>query len=148
MKISYAIAIQKPAADVFPWIADPEKAMQWQTNVKGGQIITSTPNKIGTTFVETIAEAGGSLEMRGEITQYVENELIGFHLESRIHAVDVQYIVAADQDCSRVSVDSTIKWKFPMNALSFLLGKKMESGIMQQLETEFTILKQLCENSI
>jgi len=35
MKITYAIDIACEPEDVFPWIAEPEKAMLWQTGVKG-----------------------------------------------------------------------------------------------------------------
>ena len=34
MRINYNIEISKPAEEVFLWIAEPEKAMQWQKNVK------------------------------------------------------------------------------------------------------------------
>jgi hypothetical protein len=35
MRIMYENEILKPPKAVFPWIAEPEKAIQWQKNVKG-----------------------------------------------------------------------------------------------------------------
>jgi hypothetical protein len=93
MNISYEKEIFQSPEIVFPWIADPEKAMKWQKNVQGGEIIINKPDIIGTTFKEIIQEDGNHLEMHGIITKYVKNKIIGFHLVSRIHEFDVCYSV-------------------------------------------------------
>ncbi len=120
--------------------------MQWQKNVKHGEILVRTPQMVGTTFKETIEENGRSLEMRGEITQYAENSLIAFHLESRIHAVDVGYTVEGVDGQTRVSVLAGIRWKFPMNVVSLFLRRKMERELAGQLDAELRDLKTICEN--
>ena len=74
MRIVYENVISQPPEIVFPWIAEPEKAMKWQKNVKSGEIIINNPEVIGTTFKEIIVEDGNSLEMYGTITKYVRNK--------------------------------------------------------------------------
>ena len=37
MRITYENEILQSPEIVFPWIAEPEKAMKWQKNVKGDQ---------------------------------------------------------------------------------------------------------------
>jgi uncharacterized protein YndB with AHSA1/START domain len=145
MNIEHEIEISKPPELVFPWISDPDKAMQWQKNVKGGEILVETPDKIGTTFKETIEEDGNELEMHGSITEYVEGKLIGFHIESRIHTFDVRYSVKEIEGGSEVSTEINIRWKFPMNVMSLFIGKKMEATLLEGIETEFRALKQICE---
>ena len=145
MNIEHGIEISRPPEQVFPWIADPDKAMQWQKNVKGGEILVETPDKIGTTFKETIEEDGNELEMHGSITEYVEGKLIGFHIESRIHTFDVRYSVKEIEEGSEVSTEINIRWKFPMNVMSLFIGKKMEATLLEGIETEFRALKQICE---
>lgn len=145
MNIEFEIEIAQPPEVVFPWIADPDKAKQWQKNVKGEEILVETPEKIGTTFKETIEEDGNVLEMHGRITEYIEGKLIGFHIESRIHAFDVRYTVeAAGANCV-VSTAVNIRWKFPMNIISLFIGKKMEASLLEGIESEFLDLKQICE---
>jgi len=146
MRITYAINIMCKPEDVFPWVAEPEKALLWQSGVSGGEIIKETPDKIGTTFTEKMEEDGNCLEMKGVITDYRRNELIAFHLESRIHRVDVSYTIAGDVDKSTFSMDSTIHWKFPLNIASFFIGNKMKENILQQTRAEFAELKRLCES--
>ena len=145
MNIEHGIEISRPPEQVFPWIADPDKAMQWQKNVKGGEILIETPEKIGTTFKETIEEDGSELEMHGRITEYVEGDRIGFHIESRIHEFDVIYVVKKTAKGSKVSTKIDIRWKFPMNVMSLFIGKKMEATLLEGIETEFRALKQICE---
>ena len=145
MRIKYENEILKPPEIVFPWISDPEKAMEWQKNVKGGEIIVNRPEIIGTTFSEVIEEAGNRLEMYGIITKYEKNRTIGFHIESKIHEFDVSYSVEEMDKATKISVEAIIKWKFPMNVISFFIRKKMEKGLIEQIGSEILDLKRICE---
>jgi len=147
MRITYANEILKPPEFVFPWIAEPDKAMQWQKKVKGGEVIINRPEVIGTTFKEEIEEGGNSLEMYGVITKYIRNQIIEFHLESKIHKVDVSYSVEELNKTTKIIVDARIKWKFPFNLLSLFIGNKMKKGIAEQMESEILELKRICETS-
>ena len=147
MRITYANEILKPPEFVFPWIAEPDKAMQWQKNVKGGEVIINRPEVIGTTFKEEIEEGGNSLEMYGVITKFIRNQIIEFHLESKIHKLDVSYSVEELNKTTKIIVDARIKWKFPINLLSIFIGNKMKKGIAEQMESEILELKRICETS-
>jgi len=145
MRIVYEAQIMRPPQLVFPWIAEPERAMKWQKNVKEGEIIVEKPEIIGTTFREVIEEDGNTLEMHGIITKYVENRMMGFHLASRIHEFDVDYSLEEDGQNTRIRIEATIRWKFPMSLISLFIRKKMERTLMKQLESEVQDLKNLCE---
>ena len=145
MRITYENEILQPPEIVFPWIEDPEKAMKWQKNVKGGEIIINKPEIIGTTFKEVIEEDGKSLEMYGIITKYIKNKIIGFHIKSKIHGFDISYSVEEINKATKISIEAIIKWKFPMNIISLFIGKKMEKRIVKQLESEILDLKRICE---
>ena len=144
MRITCATEILKPPDFVFPWIAEPDKAMQWQKNVKGGEIIIDKPEVIGTTFKEEIEEGRKSLEMYGVITKFIKDQIIEFHLESKIHKVDVSYSVEGNKT-TKIMVDARINWKFPMNLLSVFIGNKMKLSITDQMESEILELKRICE---
>jgi len=146
MNIHYSIEILSPPEMVFPWIAEPEKAMMWQKNVKGAEIIHKTPEMIGTTFTETLDENGNILEMQGMITQYTHNKIIGFHLNSKIHELDVSYSVEKINDATRLTIEAIINWKFPMNIVSLFIKRKLEAGLVTQIESEVLELKKICES--
>ncbi len=147
MKINASIDILCRPEKVFPWIDNPDKAMRWQKGVKSGEIIKETPQRIGTTFREEMEEDGKSLVMQGEITNFVPDKLISFHLESKIHAVDVRYWVTGDAEKSTLYVESEIKWKFPVNIAALFFGNKIKTKILQQQKSELTELKHLCETA-
>ena len=104
MRVTCENVILKPPQIVFPWIAEPDKAMKWQKNVKGGEVLISKPGMVGTTFKETVAVNGRSLDMYGTITEYAENKVIAFHLESRIHTVHVSYSLEDTNRQTRISI--------------------------------------------
>ena len=83
--------------------------------------------------------------MYGIITKYIKNKIIGFHLESKIHEFDVSYSVEEINMATKISIEAIIKWKFPMNIISLFIGKKMEKGLIKQLESEILDLKRICE---
>lgn len=145
MKITLSVDIYRRPEEVFPWIAEPDKAMRWQKGVKETEIIKETPEKIGTTFKEVMEENGNRLVMYGEITDYIQDRFISFHLESKIHRVDVSYSIVWDGGKSVFTVESTIHWKFLMNIASLIIGRRIKDGILRQTESEFAELKRLCE---
>jgi hypothetical protein len=146
MRIKYSKEILKSPEMVFPWIAEPEKAMKWQKNVKGGEIIIKTPEMIGTTFTEVIEEDGNILEMQGMITKYKKNKIIGFHLQSKIHEFDVSYTMEEVNKATKLTIEAIITWKFPMNIISLFIRRKMEEGLIRQIESEVLELKRICES--
>ncbi|MBM3124125.1 MAG: hypothetical protein FJZ87_03515 [Chloroflexi bacterium] len=146
MRISYEHVISKPPEAVFPWIAEPDKAMTWQKDVKGGEVLVDTPEVVGTTFREVVEEDGNSLEMHGTITKYVVNEIIGFHLESKIHEFDVSYSLEELDGKTKFKIDANIRWKFPMNVISLLIGKRIKENLVKKLESETLELKKVCES--
>lgn len=145
MRIAYEDEIAKPAEVIFPWIAEPEKAMKWQKNVKGGEVIVDKPEIVGTTFREVIEENGNTLEMRGTITQYVKNSSMGFHIVSKIHEFDVSYSLEPNGENTRIKIEAATRWKFPMSIISLFMRKKMAHNLTAELESEVLQLKNICE---
>lgn len=145
MEIHCLIEILKPPECIFPWIAEPEKAMQWQKSVKSGEIIINKPEIIGTTFKEEIEEKGKRLVMSGEITDHQKNRKIQFHLKSKIHELDVSYTLFKKNGSTQLTMDAIIHWRFPMNIMCLIMGKRIKTGILRQMESELLDLKQKCE---
>jgi hypothetical protein len=144
MKVIYEDEISQTPEVVFPWIADPSKAMKWQKNVKSEEIIKSNPEIIGTTFKEVIEEDGKTLEMYGTIIQYERDKIIGFNIESKIHNFEVSYVLEAIGKKTKLSIETNIQWKFPMNVICILMHKKIVERLKKQLELEVKDLQNLC----
>ncbi len=145
MKINLHIDIQSTPEYVFSWIDDPEKARMWQNGITEGEILLETPGRVGTRFREVISDEGGELEMEGVITAFEPGRLLSMHLESRLHTVDVTHTVEALPSGARCKQDASIHWKFPVNIMIFLQGKKLREKIISQSQGELEKLKQFCE---
>jgi uncharacterized protein YndB with AHSA1/START domain len=145
MDIKASIEISKSPELVFPWLGKPEKAKQWQSNVKT-ELLENIEYEIGTTFTEIVEENGKSIKLEGVITKYKINKEIAFHLKSKIHELDVEYKIELNKEHSIVEVNANIIWKFPMKLLEFVIGSKMKEGIKSQLNNELYKMKFLCEN--
>jgi len=122
--------------------------MKWMTSVARGEILHETPERIGTTFREVVEEDGSGVELQGVITGFKPNQLISFHLNSRVNIVDVEYYVEAIPNGTRLTQNANVRWKFPVNVISLFIGKKMRQTISTQSQKEFEKLKELCESGI
>lgn len=145
MRITHEESFSCGPAALFAWLEEPEKAMTWMKSVARTAIIHRSENKIGTTFLETIQDDKGSLEMRGTITGFQKDRLIAFHLDSPVNSLDIEYKTEPTSGGTRLGVASTIRWKFPVSVLSVMIGKKMRTGILAQLKSELSELRRLCE---
>ncbi len=46
---------------------------------------------------------------------------------------------------SQLLMESNIDWKFPLNIMSIMIGRKIKAGILKQTESEFAEFKRLYE---
>lgn len=145
MKISYTIEIHNTSKQVFFWLEDPNRAKQWMTNVTNYKIINETPDKIGTTFTETIEENGRELEMQGELTDFIQNQKLSFYLESDIHIVKVEFILKEIDNITLLTQNAKIHFKGFMKVMIFLFGYFIKKKIINQTRKELNNLKSLCE---
>lgn len=145
MKISATIDIKSTPQVVFGWLENPDKAREWMASVSEGEILRETPERVGTTFREVVADEGGSIEMYGLITGFEPDRSIAFHLESKVNVVDVEYEIVEKDEGVHLKYHADIRWKFPMNVISLFIGQKIRQNIMNQLSGELNQLKELCE---
>ena len=131
--------------EIFSWIDDPEKALLWQKNVKSAEVIVETQERIGTKFKEEIEEDEKRLIIYSEITGYIKNKSISFHLRSKIHKVIVKYSLGGNTKLTRVTLESVIKWMFPMNIECLFIGNKIKNNISQKTRSDLGELKVICE---
>lgn len=145
MHLAFEVDIGSDLETVFSWLATPEKAKIWMTSVSETEIIDEKPGMVGTTFRERVEEGGGGIDMRGSVTAFAQDRQISFHLESRVHRLDVDYRVGVVGDLVRLTVTSDVPWRFPVNVASVFFGGTIKRKIVEQSEQELARLKELCE---
>jgi carbon monoxide dehydrogenase subunit G len=145
MKLSFAIDIENPPEEVFPWIKDLEKAKEWMTSVSEGEMLSGDPNTVGSTFREVIRDQNGETELHGVVTGFQENEMISFHLSGKYNTVDVEFRLEKIGEQTRVTQTADIRWRSFMKVMVIFLGGRIKKEITAQSQREFAALKTLCE---
>lgn len=147
MKITNTIEIKAPAATVFYWLEDPERAMKWMTSVSRSEVVHDAPGKVGTTFREYVEESGRGLEMRGVITAWEENARLAFHLESDFNVTDVDFTLAEQNGVTQLIQSAEVQFKGALKIMSLFFGAAFIKRIKSQAQEEFVKLKELCETN-
>ena len=145
MKLTFTIDIESSPEEVFYWIKDPERAREWMTGVSETEMLSGTPNTVGSTFREVVRDQNGETEMHGVVTGYQENESISFHLSGDYNTVDVEFRLEKIGERTRVIQNADIRWRSFMKVMSILLGQRIRKEITAQSQKEFAKLKDLCE---
>ncbi|MBP8000246.1 MAG: SRPBCC family protein [Chloroflexi bacterium] len=145
MKISHAIEIHNTPEKVFHWLNNPKRAMSWMASVAKTEILHETPDMVGTTFREIVAENGQETELYGVVTDYRPNQLIAFHLSGKFNVVDVAYYLEGIANGTRLTQRADIRFKAFLKLLSILIGPILKKNLMAQSQKEFARLKELCE---
>ncbi|MDJ0754473.1 MAG: SRPBCC family protein [Ardenticatenaceae bacterium] len=145
MKLSHTIDIFATPAQVFFWLEDPDRAVQWMTSVTQTEIFHRTSNRIGTTFRETVTENGRSTELRGVITDFSQNKRLGFFLEGDFNTVQVEFVLQQMGTFTRLTQTAAVHFKGFLRLISLFWGPRFKRSILSQMQEELEALKLVCE---
>ena len=145
MKIANSIEIHATRQVVFSWLEAPDRAKHWMTSVSKTEMISETPERIGTTFRETVEENGRGTELHGVITDFVPNRRLSFHLEGKYNTVDVTYALQESGQDTLLSQTADVHFKGWLRIMGILLAPAFKKKVLDQAKTEFAALKTLCE---
>ena len=138
------VRIDRPVAEVFRWIADPDLASRWQPDVTAYEITRRTEGMVGTEFVETLTGRGGTAELRGRVVAYRSDELIEFDLDGAGVRVHARYTVEPTSTGTVVGADVAVD---PARRVPALLRPFVRLRMRRQLGRELDRLQRLCETA-
>jgi len=145
LKLDTTVDINNTPENVFDWIRSPEHARQWMTSVTETEILEEHPGMVGTTFRERVQENGRSTELFGEITGYVPDQMISFHLEGRYNEASVVFHVHRIDSGTRVTQSARLKFKSFSRIMMIFGSIILKRKILKQMQRELGALKELCE---
>lgn len=141
VRIAESVTLGCAPSTAFEWIADPQRAAQWQLGVLEYEVTHATPEVVGTTFREVVGDDKGRVELHGEVTAYVPDSLMEFAVSGRGLRVLARYVVTPHPEGSQLDVVSDVRLGGP---LSFLLAPFARGNAAKQLRTELARLRALC----
>lgn len=78
VNVNVSTVINRPAADVFAFVANFENHPKWETDFQEVKQLTSTSGGIGTTYQCLLKFPGQTATSKFEITEYVLNHKIAY----------------------------------------------------------------------
>ena len=146
MKITHTVEIERQPASVFPWLDDPAKATAWMSSVSRTEILHRTPDLVGTTFRETVADENGSTELEGVVTACRPSQEIAFHLDGQFNEVAVEYRLEEIANGTRLTMRAEVHFKGALKVLSYMMWPLFKRKVLDQFRRECAELKRLCES--
>ena len=138
------IEIQRPAQDVFSWLDDSEKAIQWLSGLEEIVPITEGGNRVGAQAKHVYVENGRRIEMVEETLAYEPNRHVTLRGVSESFTMTAEYTLTPKGDATVLALTSETQFKSrPMRLLSPLLAGFSNRRIMKDLQK----LKSLVENA-
>ena len=122
--------IDAPVEIVFLYLEDSDRLKRWVPNLVEDESIVETPEKTGSKFRQVFLERGKTMEMTGEITDYVENEVVRVIMAGDMFGLDVGYrLKSLSEAQTEVTQETQIKFKGLMKFVApiFVMLSKISS---------------------
>ena len=77
-RIAEQIVVDRPAADVFALVSDPESDPRWRSDVRSVERLSGEPSAPGTVYRQRVAALGGSADALVEVAEIEPGRSITF----------------------------------------------------------------------
>jgi uncharacterized protein YndB with AHSA1/START domain len=143
VQIQNSIDINRPVNEVFRFVTDPLTTHQWQKNIVQTEILTPTPQDVGTQVREVRRIGSSESSAIWEVTAYDPPVLQAYRYPHGFGPFQQhgQTTFAAIPGGTRLHFIAVIAARFPLNLLLPFLAKVMQ----QQNQKNFLALKQALE---
>ena len=138
------IEIQRPAEDVFSWLDDDEKALQWLDGLEEIVHLTEGGNRVGAQAKHIYTENGRRFEMVEETLVYEPNRHVKIRGESDAFTMTAEYTLTPKGNATLLDLTSEIQFK---SGLMRLLMPLLAGVSKRRVMTDLQRLKSLVENA-
>ncbi len=91
MEIERSITINRPVAQVFAFVSNPENNKQWQPEVIEHKMVSEGPMALGSKMRHVSKFMGRRIESNLDINEFVPNQKIAFHVTSGTLPYTIHY---------------------------------------------------------
>lgn len=102
--IEHSVVINRPLEDVFAYLVDIEKQLQWQAGLLKSEVTSRGPMGVGTTYLQVGQLIGHTIEWNSEVTEYTPNRILSFRSVAGSFTIRGRVTFEAIQGSARVSI--------------------------------------------
>ena len=146
MFLSVEILIDAPASNVFPWLNDFDRQLQWIPYLVSVEIIQETPTKIGTRFRQHYRINEKEFDVLGEITEYQQDKLIASDCYMKEYSmISVYRLQSKGYAQTLLTYETLIQYKGFVKLVSLILKPILKPLLTRQTKGSLSSLKEHCE---
>ena len=146
MKLQGSIEIDTPPEKVWPFLIEPENILEWNFPLEEFEF-TSKHSGVGATFYYVEEMPRGTMKLHFEITEWVENERIVFHMTTGEFLKDDEQswiLERTPSGCRFIFLENAV---FPYGIIGRFLGMFARIGSQSNVKKMLAKLKNLAEKS-
>jgi carbon monoxide dehydrogenase subunit G len=103
VKTEASVTIRRQPEDIFPYLSDPEKFLQWSA-LKTMKPLTAGPAGLGSRFAQSMSILGQNFEGESEVVAYDPPKLIALKGTSGPIQVEYRYTLTPTADGTKLDV--------------------------------------------
>ncbi len=135
-----SIHLNCPPRDVFAFLVDSQKLLEWQSDLVESEILTQGPLRAGSRFREIRRMGPRETEIRGEISEFASDRLLATHTETKPEA-GVRYVLEPEDGGTRLHYELSVKAMGMMRLMQPMISRSIQKGTEANLQK----LRQLVE---
>lgn len=132
-----SIEIDRPAPEVFPWLLEPEKRLQWVAGLRSSEPLDET------SFREVVQEAGRRIEARATVVRQEPPHALDVAMTGRGFEARVEHRLSEREGKTRL----TSSFDLELGGLGRFAGPLVGRQTQRSLEQSLGRLKELLEAS-
>ena len=141
LRAETSVHIDRPPADVFAFIADPENLHRWDPAIRSVRLAEPGPVRTGSRLVVVAEEGGRAATVEGRVTELEPDRLFG--VAATFSGVPVRLRWRLEPDGSGTTV--TAQGEADVGGLLALAGGVIKSRVEDRLTRAHENLKRLLE---
>ena len=141
MKMEHSVIINRPLNEVFGYLTNIEKQVEWRSGLVEAKRTSEGPLGVGSTAREVLQFLGRKMENTVEITDYEPDKFMAF--KSTSGPMSLRGKLTVEEVPGGTRVDFTIEGE--PGGLFKLAGPILRRIARRQIETDYSNLKDLLE---
>jgi carbon monoxide dehydrogenase subunit G len=135
-----AVTVDKPPAELFPWLLDADRVPRWMTGLQAYEPLDPPPLRVGSRIRQELSVSGQQLRFELRVAELDAPRRAVLRFEGSGFKAANEYAVAAAGSGSRVT------WVISGEATSFkakLIATMVQAKLQEKLETDLARLRAL-----
>jgi len=140
MRCESTVSVDKPPAEVFPWLLEAEKVPRWMTGLEVYEPLEPGPLRVGSRIRQELLVSGQQLRFELELTRLDPPQAAVLRFEGSGFKAANEYAVSA------ASGGAQVTWVITGDTTSFkarLITPMVQAKLQEKLDTDLARLRAL-----